>query len=218
MRPKCCLLLLSIVAPLYSQSERGNITGIVRDPSGAAIPSAEVVAVHLSTNVQTKTVTTPAGDYNITVPPGTYRLLVSAAGFKRYERENVTLATASTVRLDATLDLGTLSESVKVSAEVAQVQTETARSPTSVPNRLVDELPPVVGGTLRSPFDLATIAPESRGSGQTLVLGGGQAAGVERHSGRPLRNHEPICRHRRDRLQRSLGRSHHRIHRRYQRL
>src|SRR5205823_1102829 len=133
-------------------------------------------AVHLLTNVQAKTVSTAAGDYNLPIPPGSYRVVITAPGFKRYERENVTVATASTVRLDANLDLGAVSESVRVSTEVAQIQTESAKVSTAVQNRMVDELPLVVGGTLRSPFDLVTVAPEARGSGQALVLGGGQAA------------------------------------------
>src|SRR5262249_53214818 len=132
--------------------------------------------VQLSTNAQMKTESTAAGEYNIPIPPGVYRVTVTAAGFKRYVRDQVTVETASTVRLDAVLELGAVSESVEVAADVAQIQTETAKLSTAVQNRMVDELPLVVGGALRSPFDLVTITPESHGSGQTLSLGGGQAA------------------------------------------
>jgi hypothetical protein len=65
---------------------------------------------------------------------------------------------------------------VRVTTEVAQIQTETAKVSTAVQSRMVDELPLVVGGALRSPFDLVAVAPESHGSGTTLMLGGGQAA------------------------------------------
>src|SRR5947209_1990625 len=93
MQSRCCLLMLLLGASLYCQTERGNITGQVQDPSGVAVPSAEGVAVHLLTNVQAKTVSTVAGDYNLPIQPGSYRVIITAPGFKRYERENVTLAT-----------------------------------------------------------------------------------------------------------------------------
>ena len=176
MKVRHCLLSLLFTLSLLAQTERGNITGQVTDSSGAAIPGAEITAVHLSTSVQSKTTTTTAGEYNIPVPPGNYQVVVVAAGFKRHVRENVTVATASTVRLDAVLEVGAVSESVEVTGAVAQIQTESAKVSTAVQNRMVDELPLVVGGALRSPFDLVTIAAESRGSGQSLVLGGGQAA------------------------------------------
>jgi outer membrane receptor protein involved in Fe transport len=168
--------MLCILASLFAQTERGNITGLIKDPSGGAIPGAEVTATHVSTNQQIRTVSTAAGDYNLPVPPGIYRVTVSAPGFKRYAHPNVNVATASTVRLDAALELGTVNESVEVATNVQQIQTETAKVSTSVQNRMVDELPLVVGGALRSPFDLVTITPESHGSGTTLSLGGGQAA------------------------------------------
>ena len=58
------------VLPLLAQTERGNITGQVKDPSAGAIAGAEVVATHTGTNVQSKTITTAAGEYNLPIPPG----------------------------------------------------------------------------------------------------------------------------------------------------
>ena len=61
-----------------------------------------------------------------------------------------------------------------VVAENAVVQTEDAKVATTVSNRLIDELPLVVGGAMRSPFDLLSTVPEARGTGNTTSLGGGQ--------------------------------------------
>ena len=170
------LLLALMVVPLFSQTERGNITGQVKDQTGAVVPGAEVVAVNAATNVQSATQSTGAGEYNIPTLPGVYRVVATASGFKRYVHENVTVTTASTVRVDVVLNLGAVSESVEVTTDVAQIETETAKVTTAVQNRLVDELPLVVGGALRSPFDLATITPEARGSGTAgQAIGGGQA-------------------------------------------
>src|SRR5690349_20970418 len=164
-------------AALWGQTERGNITGTVSDSSGAAVPGATVTITNLATN-QTVTVTsTSAGDYNgPSLPPGDYRLEFSATGFKKTVRDNVVLTAASTVRVDGRLEVGQVNETVEVTAGVAQIQTENSKITTAVQNKLVDELPLVVGGALRSPFDLVSITPESKGGGQTLSLGGGQAA------------------------------------------
>ena len=186
MGAKFFWLFLLTILPAFAQSERGNITGVVKDPSGAVIGGAQVTATFVATQLQTKTITGPAGEYNIPVSPGEYTVTVTAPGFKRYERDNITVPTASTARLDVELVLGGVNESVVVASDVAQLQTETAKVSTSVQNRMVDELPLVVGGTLRSPFDLVSIVPEARsgttptltsglGTGQGIALGGGQA-------------------------------------------
>ena len=72
------------------------------------------------------------------------------------------------------MSLGSVSESVLVVAENAVVSTEDAKVATTVSNRLIDELPLVVGGAMRSPFDLLSTVPEARGSGNSTSLGGGQ--------------------------------------------
>ena len=186
MKIKLSVLTLLTVCPVLCQSELGNITGVVKDLSGAVVGGAEVSATFIATNLQTKTLTTTAGEFNIPVSPGDYKVTVTAPGFKRYERENVGVSTASTVRLDVQLVVGGVNESVVVRSDIAQVQTETAKVSTSVQNRMVDELPLVVGGTLRSPFDLISIVSEARSgttpgltaglsTGQGIALGGGQA-------------------------------------------
>ncbi|MBI3683257.1 MAG: carboxypeptidase regulatory-like domain-containing protein, partial [Acidobacteria bacterium] len=165
---------------LLAQTERGNITGAVSDASSAAVPGATVVVTNIATNQATTVVTTEAGGYNVpNLPPGDYRLEVSAQGFKRYRRDGLTLTAASTLRADARLELGQVTETVEVKADITQVQTENAKVTTAVQNRLVDELPLVVGGALRSPFDLVSITPEARGGGSQLALGGGQARAWE---------------------------------------
>ena len=64
-------------------------------------------------------------------------------------------------RLDAQLQLGQVSDVLEVKAETAQLQTEDAKISTAVENKMVDELPLVVGGALRSPFDLVSTVPEA---------------------------------------------------------
>ena len=78
---------------------------------------------------------------------------------------------------DVTLEVGTSQQAVEVQAQSAALQTEDAKAATTITNKLVDDLPLVVGGALRSPFDLATLTPEAKNFGDNnFVLGGGQSA------------------------------------------
>jgi hypothetical protein len=177
---KVSLFLMVSTCALWAQTERGNITGNVTDSSAAAVPAAMVAITNLATNQATIVLTTTAGDYNAAnLVPGTYRIEVSSSGFKKSVRDKVTLTAASTVRVDVRLEVGQVSESVEVVADIAQVQTENAKITTAVQNKLVDELPLVVGNALRSPFNLVSITPEARGGGGQLALGGGQARAWE---------------------------------------
>ena len=169
--------LLSVCTSLPAQTERGNITGLVTDASGAGVPNQEVVIVNTATNTAERVSTTGTGEYNAAnLAPGAYRVEIGAAGFKRFVESGIVLTAAKTVRVDAKLELGQISDSVQVTAQAAQMQTEDAKISTAVENKLVDQLPLVVGGALRSPFDLVSITPEAKGTGNAVSLGGGQAA------------------------------------------
>ena len=173
------LLLWSslLIGATFAQSERGSIAGTVTDPSGAAISGAELSIINVATNQTARVTASAAGEYSVpNLLPGLYRVEASAAGFKRLVQQNVTLAASSSVRLDLTLQLGQVSEQIEVTTAVAAIQTDTAKVTTQVQNQLVDELPLVVGGAMRSPFNLVAVAAETRGSGQRLSIGGGQAA------------------------------------------
>lgn len=171
------LCLALIAAACWAQSERGNITGVVSDPSGAAIAGASVLITNRATNAAAHVVTTTAGEYNApNLSPGDYRIEIAVPGFKAFRQDSVILTAAGTIRADAQLQVGQVTDTVEVAAAAAQVQTENAKISTAVQNKLVDDLPLVVGGALRSPFNLVTITAESKGSLNKLALGGGQAA------------------------------------------
>lgn len=164
-------------ASLWAQSERGNIAGLITDPTGAVVAGAELNVVNRDTNATARGLSNASGEFNVpNLLPGTYRIEITAPGFKRYIQQNVVVAAATTVRTDIQLSLGQVSEQVEVSASAAVIQTENAKVSTQVQNKLVDELPLIVAGSMRSPFNLVAVAAEARGDGQRLSLGGGQAA------------------------------------------
>src|SRR5215208_2665831 len=118
---------------LLAQTDRGTISGTVTDPSGAAVPDAKVVAIHTATNSTFNTVSTSTGDFTIpSLPVGDYTVRVEQQGFKASVTSGITITAGASARVVATLDVGTVSESVEVTASAAQLQTEDARTTTAV--------------------------------------------------------------------------------------
>src|SRR5689334_6278423 len=92
---------------LFAQSERGSIAGLVTDPTGAAVANAEVLVTQRDTNATFRSVTTSAGEYSVpNLLPGSYRVEVTAPGFKRSIQQSVVVAAATAVRVDSQLQLG----------------------------------------------------------------------------------------------------------------
>src|SRR5580700_3100969 len=122
------LLLVSLlVAPVLAQLDTGIIEGTVKDTAGASIPRAPVTITETQTNIRFSVLTDAQGDY--VSPPlkvGIYTVGVMATGFKTYERTGIVLQVQDRLRVDAQLEVGALSETVRVTGEVALVQTETS--------------------------------------------------------------------------------------------
>ena len=176
------LLVFSLVAAVtcVAQMNRASLSGTVTDPSGAIVPAAKVVAVHVDTGTSTSSTTTGAGVYTIpALQIGNYRVEFEAQGFKRTVRDQVVLTAGSSMRLDITLELGSATESVTVSAQAAPIEMESTRVATNITTSMVQNLPMLVDGGIRSIFTLAGIAPETRGTGQSFRIGGGQQVGWE---------------------------------------
>ena len=91
---------------------------------------------------------------------------------------------------------GTTSQAVEVSASALSIDTENAKTSVTMNNMLVDELPLVVGGAMRSPFNLAALTPEAKnlGGDNGFILGGGQAARVGQRGCAPVRRCHPADR------------------------
>ncbi len=156
-----------LALPLAGQT-MGEITGRITDASGAASPDAVVTVTSVSTNAVRKTVSTDTGDYGFpSLPPGTYNLRVEKAGFKAVESRNVTVDVQQTVRLDFTMSVGQVSESITVEASAAQLQAENATVGTVIDNKRIVELP--LNG--RNYLQLVALTPNAT----TLSPSAGQA-------------------------------------------
>src|SRR5437764_10335255 len=108
------ILLLIGSAPMYAQLT-AQLTGVIRDASGAIIPAAAVTIVNEGTGIKWEATSNEDGIYTVPLlQPGSYRIEVQAPGFKTIQRSGVQLEVAQTARLDFTLELGESSQSVTV--------------------------------------------------------------------------------------------------------
>jgi hypothetical protein len=150
-------LLLAAVASLgvagmtrAQVADRAVITGIVTDPSGAAVAGAKVTAIDEDTGEKTVVGTNAAGNYS--TPPlvlGTYTLQVEAPGFKTYSRPGIVLSGGAQYRQDVQLQLGAVSQTVEVTASSQMINTETPTVAHTVGQTYYHDLPAVMGADIR---------------------------------------------------------------------
>jgi hypothetical protein len=142
MNRKLSLLVCLLIAPLAAQSPKGTITGTVTDIQGARVPRVEVIARHVGTNISYSTASSDDGTYVIaSLPVGAFEVTASAPGFKNFRRTDVVLEVAQRLRLDITLELGAVSETVTVTGEVTRVRTEESTLGTVVERQRIEQLP-----------------------------------------------------------------------------
>ena len=119
-----------------------TLVGVVSDPTGAAIVGAEVTATHIGRSFVYKAVTAADGSYYLPyLTPGEYRLVVEAPGFKRYVREGIVLRTAEVPRVDVQLEVGSVTESLTVTAAAPLLETETAATGQILEGNTVVKIP-----------------------------------------------------------------------------
>lgn len=137
-------------AAVFAQGERGTLNGTITDGSGAIVAGAAVKILNPATGVELSATTTDAGVYRLpSLMPGTYRISVSAPGFKTSVRENVVLAVAQTLTVDFKLDVGAVTDSITVSSDPPLLETGTAEIGSYVSKKEFDSWPIAVGGGRR---------------------------------------------------------------------
>jgi hypothetical protein len=158
------LSALALVAGLLTglaQFETATVLGTVKDPSGAVIAGSQVTLENVRTGVKTTLQTNEAGNFDfINVPIGTYRLRAEAKGFKAADTEEFTVAVSARQRVDLTLAVGEMTQTISVREAVATLETDSSDRGQVVSNVTVVNLP--LNG--RSYADLALLAPGVRKS------------------------------------------------------
>ena len=134
------LALVSV--PAHAQILYGSITGVVKDAQGATVPGATVTAVNKETNLTRDTVTNAEGVYTLTnVLPGPYDVKISLPGFKEAVRTTVPVTIGQISRVDMTLEIGALTESITVASEAQLLQTDKADVHTELKSGEITSMP-----------------------------------------------------------------------------
>jgi hypothetical protein len=166
------LILILLCGAVWAQQISGTITGVVKDSQQAVVANAKVTLINQAQGTQREVSSGADGVFVFTpVQPGAYTIEVEASGFKKFEQKDVRVAASDRVTVgDLVLTVGSLSETVTVEANVAQVQTQGADRAGLLTSRQVVDL--ALNG--RNFLDLAKTVP---GIVYTGGLGGIQANG-----------------------------------------
>src|SRR5579884_1406454 len=186
---KGVLLGLGVIvcaASLYAQAQAASqIQGTVLDPTGSAVPGAEVKAIQTDTGSVRVTTTGNDGSYVLpNLPVGPYRLEVDKQGFTKYIQTGIVLQVATNPTIDVSMKVGNVSEQVQVEANAALVEVQATGVGTVLENQRIVELP--LNGRVATDliqYTPAVIPQGVAGNGgfpgtQQFVIAGGQAFGV----------------------------------------
>jgi len=169
------VLAWPMAALAQSNATDGALDGFVRDPSGAAVPAAKVIALNLGTNQVHEVGVDAQGYFRFPLlQVGEYQLLVSALGFADYQRTGIRLSVGTQARVEVVLAVGGTSETVHITADAAMVMTGQAASGEVLNEEAVRSLPI----TSRNVYNLHLVGPgvkglPSTGFGTTQFLVGG---------------------------------------------
>src|SRR2546423_8100371 len=125
-----------------AQAANGALVGNVRDESGAAVPGATITAIETRTNISRSAVSNETGNYSFNnLASGVYRVEAELVGFTKSAREGVEVDVNTTVRVDISLKIGELSESVMVTGEAPMLQTDRTDTGRIIQSEQITQMP-----------------------------------------------------------------------------
>src|SRR6267154_2607814 len=137
-----CLVCMSATPSAQAQAVYGSITGTVTDAQGSGVAGAKVVVTNVTKGTIEEATTNENGGYSVThLIPDDYKIHIEAAGFKAYEVASARVNVDSTVRVDAQLQVGSVTQSVEVTGEIPQLQTEKTDVATIFSTQQVESVP-----------------------------------------------------------------------------
>ncbi|MGD1071327.1 MAG: carboxypeptidase regulatory-like domain-containing protein [Bryobacteraceae bacterium] len=141
---KVALLFVSLLAATsaFAQYDTGEVLGTVKDPSGAGIPKAAVTLTNQGTSIEAKTTTDESGNYDFfDIRAGRYTVTVEATGFAKTAASDVNVTVGARQRVDLSLQVGNVSQSVEVSGAASLVETDTSEHGQVIATQAIVDLP-----------------------------------------------------------------------------
>ena len=182
------VLCLVSTSPAWAQAIAGSqLSGIVRDASGAAVPGAEVTVTKIDTGQIRTVFTAQDGAYALpNLPVGPYQLKVVLQGFNTYIREGIILEVGTNPEINVTLSVGAVTEQITVTASSPLVETRNTGVGQVIDNQRLMEMPLNGRASTELIFltGLATSAPagdlntNKNFPTATISVAGGQANGI----------------------------------------
>ena len=186
---RVCAVFLFALGLGSAQEFRSVLSGRVIDSTGAAVPGIKVTAINNETGARFETTSTDSGEYTLPfLAPGPYRLQAEAQGFKQYVQERIQIGTNTRVSQEITLEIGSQTEAVTVTADASLLQTATASVGQVIGTQQIENLP--MNG--RTPLTLAQLSfgvtpssdprftrPFDNGGPAGFSMGGGQSQSNE---------------------------------------
>jgi hypothetical protein len=166
MRPYRISILVVLIfvflrgSALIGQAGGGSVVGTIHDPSGAAVPKAEITLTNTDTGASLTTRTSSEGRYVFPlVQVDTYSVTVTVPGFETVEQRNIIVGLNKTVEVSEVLKVGSASSTVEVHGVSSQLETTTSQAATTIDQQTFDDLPIAMSGGARSVTAIADLMP-----------------------------------------------------------
>lgn len=166
------LVLMTTAVPAATAQDtlqNATVLGTVNDATGGALPGVQVEITGAALQQARTAITEASGEYRLpSLPPGVYQITYSLPGFQSEIQHGVTLPVGFTARIDVTLKVGAVEESVQVTGQSPLIDTTTSVSSSTLNRATLDAVP-----TTRSIYEAAYMAPGVRPT-NTPDVGGSQ--------------------------------------------
>lgn len=155
------ILLFALCQTSFAQTTGASLLGTLRDSGEATVAKATVTATNTATNARTETTSNEKGEYSLLdLAPGTYSLHIEAPGFRGYDQKGIVLELNQHGTQDVVLELGSVSQTVTVNADVSGLDTVSSVVSDEVNGHQLRELPL----NARNPYALLELIPSFSGS------------------------------------------------------
>jgi len=174
------VVLFVLVLSAFGQAITGRLVGTVQDASKAVIPAAEVSITNQNTGLSWTFVADDQGQYIApSLPPGAYQVSVLMPGFKKAVAKDIVVFVAQTTRLDVTLEVGEVNESVTVMSKAPLVESTTSALGEVIDQKQIQALP--LNGRLFSQLVHLTpgVIPEGQGEATEATAGAGARSAIQ---------------------------------------